>query len=576
MVALLLAACLFLGASASGQTSGPNADQALARNLDEFLRSRSPYGFSGAVLVARHGEVLLRRGYGKTDPGSGAPVTADTIFDIGSITKQFTAAAILKLEMEGRLSTDDRLSEHLVGVPPDKQEVRLRHLLTHSSGAPGSLGRDFQPISRDAFVQLALSSPWPGDPGRQFAYSNVGYSLLAAVVETSSGQAWQDFVAERLLDPAGLRATGYSHSSWTEMQVARLSGERVSYPDPRDRPEPSWHLLGNGGLLSTVEDLYRWQRALESETILSREAKTKLFSPHVPWTGRKDVSYGFGWEIAKTPRGTRVIRHSGGSIEGVNGVVQRFVDDDLIIILLSNRFLDNGQPAIFSLPAALERRVLGPLRVLFVGNSQTSWNDVPVLVEGLAAAAGGLQLDAEASTRGGETLMGHTERTDDDAPLEKITKGGWDFVVLQEHGGHLASGGDSTFTAASRLVRAAREAGARPILYSTWARKSKPETQARITNTNRLIGERLQVTVAPAGQAFRRLRAGHPEIELYREDEIHGNLAGGYLAANVLFSTLFGISPEGLPADSGNRDALAPDVVRILRSEAWATVSAFR
>ena len=156
-----------------------------------------------------------------------------------------------------------------------------------------------------------------------------------------------------------------------------------------------------------------------------------------------------------------------------------------------------------------------------------------------------------------------------------IEKGGWDFVVLQEHGGHLAAGGDSTFTAASRLVRAAREAGARPILYSTWARKSKPETQDRISETNRQIGSRLQVAVAPAGEAFRRLRATHPDLELYREDEIHGNFAGGYLAACVLYSTLFERSPEGLPADSSSFDVLPPEIVEILRSEAWAAVSTF-
>ncbi len=419
LLLLLLGTCLCLALPASGRAASSNED--LAQTLDEYLRSRVSHGFSGAVLVAHEGEIVLRRGYGTADPESGAPITAETVFDIGSITKPFTAAAILALEMDGKLST--------------------------------------------------------------------------------------------------------------------------------------------------VDDLYRWHLALESDAILSREAKSKLFAPHVPWAGRRDVFYGFGWEVAKTPRGTRVLRHSGGSVEGVNGVVQRFVDEDLVVI---------GRPAIFSLPAALERRALGPLRVLFVGNSQTSWNDVPALVESLAAASSGLEIDATASTRGGETLMGHSDRTDDDAPLAMMAKGGWDFVVLQEHGGHLAAGGGSTFTAASRLVRAAREAGARPILYSTWARRSKPETQARITETNRQLGERLQVAVAPAGEAFRRLRATNPGIELYRDDEIHGNFAGGYLAACVLFSTLFGQSAEGLPTDSASRDVLAPEIVQILRSEAWAAVSTFR
>ena len=573
LLQFLLGSCLLL--ALPGHVRADAATRDLASTLDEYLSSRVPYGFNGAVLVAHKGRIVLRGGYGKVDPESGAPITAETVFDIGSITKQFTAAAILRLEMDGKLSTEDRLSEHLAGVPEDKGKVRLFHLLTHSSGAPGSLGRDYQPISREEFVQLALTSPWPGQPGQAFGYSNVGYSLLAAVVEERSGQSWQDYVTQKLLTPAGLQATGYSHPAWKKKQIARLTGENVSFSDPRDRPEPSWFLLGNGGMLSTVDDLYRWHLALRSDAILSRQAKSKLFAPHVPWTGRVDVFYGFGWEVAKTPRGTRVLRHSGGSIEGVNGVVQRFVDEDLVLILLSHRFLDNGRPAIFSLPGAMERRALGPLRVLFVGNSQTSWNEVPTLVESLATAAGGPGIDATASTRGGETLMGHSERTDDEAPLPLIEKGGWDFVVLQEHGGHLAAGGDSTFTAASRLVRAAREAGARPILYSTWARKSKPETQDRISETNRQIGSRLQVAVAPAGEAFRRLRATHPDLELYREDEIHGNFAGGYLAACVLYSTLFERSPEGLPADSSSFDVLPPEIVEILRSEAWAAVSTF-
>ncbi len=190
-----------------------------------------------------------------------------------------------------------------------------------------------------------------------------------------------------------------------------------------------------------------------------------------------------------------------------------------------------------------------PLRVLFVGNSLTFYNDLPSLVEDLSRAAGVERpVDAEMIARGGDSFYSHTERRDDDAPLAVIARGGWDVVVLQENGRMAARGGVDSFPFASRLVRGARAAGATPMFYMTWAYRDRPETLAGIRETYGNLGSRLEVEVAPVGEAWRLAREQAPGVELFAGDGVHPSPEGSYLAACVIFATLYDRSPEGLPA----------------------------
>ena len=334
-----------------------NSARDIRHDLDQYMARITARGFSGAILIAKDGRVILTKGYGKLGPRGGA-VTADTVFDLASVTKQLTAAAVLKLEMQGALSTSDRISKYLPDVPKDKEQITIHHLLTHTAGVPDDVGGDYDVAPRDATVQKILSAPLESVPGEKYSYSNAGYSLLAALIERISGAAWGDFANQYLFQPAHMRDTGYRLPRWHRDMVAE-SFLPVRYPSPLDRPGPYWNLIGNGGVLSTVGDLYRWHQALNGNRVLPESEKKKLFTPYVPESPGGPTSYGYGWVIQKTNRGTTLAWHNGGSDEGFTSYIGRYLDEKAVIIFLSNSILGGGNLPIYFVPDALEKIVFG-------------------------------------------------------------------------------------------------------------------------------------------------------------------------------------------------------------------------
>lgn len=312
--------------------------------LDSYLQRLADYGFSGIVLVARNGQPVLEKGYGLADREHGRPFTPDTVVDLGSITKQFTAAAILKLEVEGKLTVQDPITRFFKSVPPDKAGIRLHHLLTHSAGLESDFGDDFDPISREEIIRRALGSKLRSSPGQLYHYSNTGYSLLAAVVELVSGQGYEAYLQEHLFRPAGMSRTGYRLPGWRPEELAqgyqrgRRWGTLMEHPWAPDGPY--WMLRGNGGIHSTAGDMLRWHLALEGDAVLPAAARLKLFTPYVR-EGGMPSHYAYGWVITTSRRGTRLIEHNGG-----NGIFsadcKRFPDDGLFIFAASN---DSETPA---------------------------------------------------------------------------------------------------------------------------------------------------------------------------------------------------------------------------------------
>ena len=254
-----------------------------ATAIDRYLSTLTDSGFSGTVLLARDGQVVLHKGYGSADDTQRNPVTTGTVFDIGSITKQFTAAAIMKLEMAGKLNTSDLLSQHQPDVPPDNSAITLHHLLTHTAGLVMYSGGDYDVSLRDETVTRILGTPLESKPGEKFSYSNPGYSLLAAIIERVSNEPYEAFLRKNLFDPAGMRSTGYRLATWDVSQVARGYMDEKNGRTPPDyqwgESGPYWNLFGNGGMLSTTADLYKWAQALKGEQLLSADAKRKLFAP---------------------------------------------------------------------------------------------------------------------------------------------------------------------------------------------------------------------------------------------------------------------------------------------------------
>ncbi len=309
----------------------------LGAQLDAYMSRLEAQGFSGGLLVAKGGEVVLSKGYGLADRARGLPFTNQTVFPIGSITKPLTAVAILKLEMMGKLHVEDPITRYFDDVPEDKAGITLHHLLTHSAGFRPALGDDFARVSRDEYVRLALASPLDFEPGTSYQYTNVGYSLLAAIVEQRSGQSYDAFAQAHLFGPAGMTKTGYAPARWQPDELAhgyrgdRDAGTLLDRAWADDGPY--WHLRGNGGIHATLGDMYRWHLALTGEAVLSGAAKAKAYTPHVR-EGNQPSYYGYGWVVEETDRG-RLIQHNGGNPYFSNDFL-RYLDADVVLYVTSN------------------------------------------------------------------------------------------------------------------------------------------------------------------------------------------------------------------------------------------------
>ncbi len=339
-------------AQTGGQATAPDkviVGGELGTRLDQYLTRLAAYGFSGAVLVARGDDILLHKGYGFADAQREVQNSTQSVYDVASITKQFTAAAILKLETQGKLKTSDPLGKHFANVPDDRRAITLHHLLTHTSGltfdCPGS-----EKMSREQFVKCMLESKLDAEPGRRYSYSNGGFGLLAAIIEQLSGLSYESFLEEQIFKPAGLTATGFCGDGrkWADGVAAHGYDEGVDRGSPQAKPM-SWRWRGAAGLVTSAGDLYRWELALRGGKILSPAATKKLFTAHVP-TDQNGGHYGYGWAITKTPRGGRLISHDGVTFDGFNSIYQRYVDDGFVVIA-SNSFVSRYLPMDLIAPA---------------------------------------------------------------------------------------------------------------------------------------------------------------------------------------------------------------------------------
>lgn len=260
--------------------------QTLSEKIDAYLTRLSGFGLTGSVLVAQDGKVILEKGYGMAHRARQLPFTKDTVVDIGSNTKDLTKTAILQLAQNGKLKLTDTLPRFLENVPTDKAAITVEQLLNHTAGFGQYSGRDNELATKEQFLKNTLSTPLIASPGQEENYSNPGYSLLAAIIEKVSSKSYDQYVQENILTPAGMTTTGYILPKWREGQLARnyADGEELpstfDYPHPADGP--TWNLRGNGGMLSTVGDMYKFYSALRGDKLLALEFKAKLFDLNSP------------------------------------------------------------------------------------------------------------------------------------------------------------------------------------------------------------------------------------------------------------------------------------------------------
>ncbi|MGV9009456.1 serine hydrolase [Brevundimonas sp.] len=310
----------------------PAAAQDVAR-MDQVIRASSEANaFSGSILIARDGEILLDRGYGLANREWNIPNDGDTKFRLGSLTKQFTAVAILLLNEQGRVDLDAPIKTWLPEAPPTWDGVTVRHLLSHTSGMPDFTRADdyealkTRPATSASLIARFRDRPLDFQPGERFAYSNSGYILLSAIIEVASGQSYADFVTANLLQPLDMNDSGYDRHD--VILARRASGyaptaHGVANADYVDMSIP----MGGGGLYSTTHDLLKWEQGLFGGRLLNPQSMSALTTP-------VRNNYAMGLVVTRAD-GRKLIWHN-GAIEGFNTYMAYDPTDRTAVIVLGN------------------------------------------------------------------------------------------------------------------------------------------------------------------------------------------------------------------------------------------------
>ncbi len=289
----------------------------LDQKLTMYCDLEAEQGFSGVIAIKRPNEDLFFKCIGYSDLEKQIKNDKNTVFDIGSLTKQFTGAAILKLEMAGKLSVEDSLVKYFPEIPDDKRGITIHHLLTHSAGFPWSIGSDNEIIHKVDFVKRAFNTELLFSPGEKFGYSHVGYSLLGILIEKITNASYELFLKENLFDPCGMSNTGYVLPNWDLSKVAKGYRKCKDWGKPMDlswgSEGPYWNLKATAGLLSTASDLMLWHAALDGIEILDEASKEKFLNSHIRESDISGSYYSYGWVINTSRRGTKAFAHDAGN-----------------------------------------------------------------------------------------------------------------------------------------------------------------------------------------------------------------------------------------------------------------------
>ncbi|SHM55742.1 CubicO group peptidase, beta-lactamase class C family [Cyclobacterium lianum] len=316
----ILSACLALILPQELLAQNSNS---LAIKIDSLLSNSVSNGYSGSVLVAKDREIIISKGYGLADRELKIPNNSSTVFNIGSVTKQFTAAAIMKLQEEGKLTTSDKIIKWFPDAPLDKHQITIHQLLTHTSGlSPQTGGFRYDKATKSQFLQEFYDADLMYSPGEKHTYANANYILLAAIVEASSGQDYESFLRDQFWGPLCMDRTGYhrvnfpreaeANGYYFDLKTGKWEdwGTTQGYlPGSGDH----WYSIGKGDLHSTVEDLYRWELALEHHEILEEASRQKMETGFAPENEARTSHYGYGWAIYNSSRNSKIVSHNGSN-----------------------------------------------------------------------------------------------------------------------------------------------------------------------------------------------------------------------------------------------------------------------
>ena len=333
---------------------GAKAQDELAHKADQVIESqRVRQKIPGVSVAICRGQTIDKAtGYGLANVEWNNPVAPDTIFQTGSVGKQFTSAAIMMLVEEGKIGLDDKLSKYIAGTPGAWNAVTIRNLLTHTSGIAdyggeeGTMGKGVinfrNDYTEEQLVEAFAKMPMDFVPGEKWSYSNTGYVLLGILIHKVTGKFYGDVLQERIFKPLGMSSTRIISES--DIIMHRSGGYRLAKGELKNQDwvSPTLNTTADGALYTNVLDLAKWDASLYTTKLLNQSSLDQMWSP-VKLNNGTTYPYGFGWSLTTLKNGHRVVSHD-GAWQGFTMSIARFVDDHLTFIVMTNLDSDNSKP----------------------------------------------------------------------------------------------------------------------------------------------------------------------------------------------------------------------------------------
>jgi CubicO group peptidase (beta-lactamase class C family) len=347
--AVILATLIAIACPAGAQQlPAPSPDQIETR-FEQAENRLEEMGFTGVIAVSAKGGKPLFAGFGDTAAADGRP-DKETLVDVGSITKTFTGAAAMKLVDAGKLSMADRLGDFFPDAPEDKARITVHQLLTHSAGFTEHVGSDLEYLSKKEFLKRAMKSDLLFEPGTDYAYSNVGFSLAAAIIEKTAGKSYADFLKDDVLRKTGITHVGYEEAYDAGRSLLTKDGKAVS--EASWGGTSHWALIGNGGILATAEDMILFRNAFASGDIVSKAGVELAQAPLVREGEDAPSHYGYGLVIQDDPVLGRFYWHNGGNPH-FSANWTDYADYGLVIFVASNHPEIDADTAVMILTESL-------------------------------------------------------------------------------------------------------------------------------------------------------------------------------------------------------------------------------
>lgn len=518
--AVCVAVLVLLGAPAAGAREAPAAPQApqsqqsLAAALDAAIGAHYKAQEPGAtVIVVKDGKTVLRKAYGMADTRASKPMTPDMVLRLGSITKQFTAVAILMLAEEGKLALGDDLTRFFPDYPSAGKAVTLEHLLTHTSGIVSFTGKPayLTGMAQDKTVSAMIDSfkndPLEFAPGSRYRYNNSGYFLLGAIIEKVSGRPYATFLEERIFVPLGMKDTAYEgHERSRAPHAAGHSRDGVGFGHsaPLSMTQP----YAAGALVSTVDDLARWDAAVASGKLLKPASWQRALTPYTLASG-KPTDYGYGWQMG-TLQGAPTIAHGGG-INGFSTYALRLPEQKVFVAVLSNADGGIANPGVVASKAA----------ALAIGKPLPEFKEIALDVATLERLAGVYEIEQPAVRtfrhESGTLVMQRTGR----APVRLKAYSATGFFVpdsLDTFEFGQDAGGAVTHVTLHQEGKAIRHARIGDAPAARPAASIAPASFDRRAGRYQLAPNVI-LTLSREGERYFAQATGQPKLEIFAQDE---------------------------------------------------------